>query len=252
MLPLPRFSYENLLDASATTITASTSATGFPVSYVADDLRALRWRATGRSAEFIKVDLGSVTTFNSLIVWDGNFSTAATITIQISNDDVTYRTEATPVPTTEGQVVVQGAEFSARYIKFVFTDTSIADLYIEVGRVFVGSYLEAEVHQDLGWEHKKVSYTVRSRTPGGVIHSLIRPIADKQVMPFSLVPPSMKAAFEEMIDAADSWMPMWVTFTTDNATAEQTLYVLLDPELCSFRLDDCDLYSFMLTYEEVI
>lgn len=252
MLPLPKFAYRNLLDSTSTTVTASTAAVGFPATQVQNYLRALRWRATGKTSEFLKVDLGSSQTFNTLIVWDGNFTTAATITVQISSDDVTYQTVVTPVPEVAGQLVLQGPEYTARYVKFNFGDTSIAETYIEIGRVFVGMYLEAEVHPDLGQPERRNSYSIKSRTPGGVVHVLVQPQTISRVLSFSLISPAMRTAFETLVETADQWMPMWITLSNDNVNAPKTRYVLLDQELSTFLIQDCDLHAFSLAYEEVV
>lgn len=252
MLALPRFLFQNLVDLDGATLSASSAAAAYPASMVADYLRGLRWRSTGDTSEWLQVDFGSTQTWDSVIIWDGNFSTSATITFQGSANGSSWTTiVATIEVTTEGQLVlVAGAEQSWRYIRINIADPSNADGYIEVGRLFVGVYMETEHHHDYNWWTETVDLSVGKRTPNGVRHVIVRPTFERLFLAFERFSPTMRASFRSMFQTAGTWMPIWVVFDADTVNLQEVFYVTLDESAKRVVGMDCDQYGATLTFNE--
>jgi hypothetical protein len=69
----------------AATLTATTSATGYPVANLQDLFRSRKWRSTSITGQTISIDFGASKIFNSIALIDHNLSVTATIRIKASD-----------------------------------------------------------------------------------------------------------------------------------------------------------------------
>ena len=69
----------------AATLTATTSASGYPVTCLQDQFRSRKWRTTSIIEQYITIDFGTAINFNSIAFIDHNLSTTGTIRIMASN-----------------------------------------------------------------------------------------------------------------------------------------------------------------------
>lgn len=136
-----RIAYDNWHDASATTVTASSAETDFPVANMADDLHLKHWRATGDTAEWVKWDLGSAQTPTVLILKYHNFTAGATVVLEGHASDAwgapTYQETVT---VTTGTVVFFVTTSALQWWRLTIADAANPDTYVRIGRVFLGTY----------------------------------------------------------------------------------------------------------------
>jgi hypothetical protein len=79
-----RFLWDNRwLDAAV--ITASSEASGYPISCLQDSFRSRKWRSTSITGQSISIDFGSSKNFNALALIDHNLSITGTIRITASD-----------------------------------------------------------------------------------------------------------------------------------------------------------------------
>lgn len=69
----------------AATLTATSSATGYPVANLQDPFRSRKWRSTSITGQSITINLGSSKNFNALAFIDHNLSVTATIRISATD-----------------------------------------------------------------------------------------------------------------------------------------------------------------------
>lgn len=251
MLSPLRIAWDNLLDLTAAVVTASSAAASFPASQVQSKFRALRWRSTAITSQWIKVDFGATKDWNTVILWDHNLTTSATVTITGSADDITYSsTLQAGVPMVDGQLVIDCGDRQYRYIKITIVDGSNPDGYFEVGKVFVGAYLEADYHDNYGRSVTPVSRSIRTESSNGVTHVIVRPQFNRIGVTFERIPRAMRDEFLAFVAAVDTWMQFWLMLDPDTAIDADTYYVTLEA-LPPFALVDCDQHNFGLSFCEV-
>jgi hypothetical protein len=145
-----RVLWNNLADATATTGTASSSATGFPIA----NLKTIWPKFYHRTAslgtpDYWAWDLGGATSIYYAILWNHNFTSAATVKLQADNhsnfgsldhditltygthwnDDILVYTFSTP-------------STACRYWRIISTDAGNTDGYLRAGRAYLGGYFQ--------------------------------------------------------------------------------------------------------------
>ena len=113
----------------------------------------------------INIDLGSAQEVKALVIYDHNLSSAATITLK--GVEPTIFSEA--ITWASGKIVhYLSAATTKRYWQLQITDAANADLYIEIGELFLGSYLELSRYYKEGYSEETVFLMESNRTPYGV------------------------------------------------------------------------------------
>ena len=143
-----RFLWQNLFDSA--TITASSEASGFPVTKIQHRHFLKAWRSAGLSAEWVKADLGSPQAIKAFIVKYHNLTTAATVHVQANSSDSWSGTLPVDVTVTvtadmvaRGVIVVDWASAETyQWWRILITDATIADGYVRIGRIYIGGYFE--------------------------------------------------------------------------------------------------------------
>lgn len=140
-----RFAYENLIDLDGISIAASSEEEDLPVSNIAHPFRTYVWRSTDDTSETITIDLLSAYSVLCAAIIAHNLTSGATITYESSNDSGFSTLIADETLTwRSGVIFVFLTSNTARYHRFTFADASNPDGYIEIGRAFLGNYLEPE------------------------------------------------------------------------------------------------------------
>ncbi len=191
-----RIIYSNLLDNY--TLTESQEDANYPVENVQDIRLAKRWRTTTASATTVLIDAGTglTITCDACSVLAHNFTASAGIFVQAG----TEATLATPslsaqVTFREDIMVRFFASTTDRFWQFTFDETTLAAGYYEVGRLFLGEYLQMDpsslvefpekhprsdqqhfsvsnqIYTDEGIEHKELDY--RFEHAGGTTKTAI-------------------------------------------------------------------------------
>lgn len=139
-----RILWDNEYDNSGNTITANSESSVYGLENLDDYQLVKVYRSTGDSAEWVKIDAGAGSTITATCaaICSHNLTDGATIKIQ-GND-----TDAWATPTVDesfthdsGNMVKTFTSATHRYWRFSFADGSNPDGYIEIGRLFLGTYL---------------------------------------------------------------------------------------------------------------
>lgn len=183
-----RLMYENLVDLSETTLSASSQAAGYPVSLIKDTLRKRAWRATDSTQEHVIMQVPAGKTVSAFAITGHNLSLTATVELWKSANGSTYtyvdQIDISPstasgygvgfygyggyggtdqsgvlVGSTQALFFTGVSSTSFPYWKAIFKDPNSADFYIKCGRIFLGNYWEPTNQIIPGWRIEIVDET---------------------------------------------------------------------------------------------
>ncbi len=141
-----RLIYNNLWDLY--TLTESQEDANYPVENTQDVRLAKVWRTQTTAAAQIVLDAGTGATITCdvVAVIKHNFSSSSTIAIRGNETDSNWGSSSLlrSVVYREGIMVKYFASEAFRFWRFDFTDTTNPDGYYEIGRLFLGTYLQVD------------------------------------------------------------------------------------------------------------
>lgn len=175
-----RIAYDNLIDRSATVITAASQAADLPVSNVQHPFRGKVYR-TGASvaAEWVKFDLGSAPAVQAIILLDHTLTTSDTlIKLQGNATDSWVAPSFEQVLTFNAGTICTflAAAQTYQWWRVVFTKSAAGETR-DIGRIFLGPFVECtRSFRYGGLEIKPVDLSETDRALGGQTFSEIKPI----------------------------------------------------------------------------
>ncbi len=202
-----QFLSQNKFDEAA--ISASSEATGLPASNLQDELREVKWRATGKDSEYIDIDFGSGGDYcNTLAVIQHNLSYTAQIELLVSDVapggaellDETWDVYDSVFGAGEGLCGENGAggvltddatreellagmmfwksftQTNGRYWRVKFLDPDNADGYVEAGRVMLGVVFTPQYNFAYNWEFYPIDESLVVESKGGQKYTDVRAI----------------------------------------------------------------------------
>lgn len=164
---------DNKAVATATTVSASSEASG----YAASNLKLLpvskHWRSTGDSSEYVEFDLGSAQSISMIALLNHNLTSAATITVRAGSSAAPNGSqfETTLTYREFDAFKLLAAAESWRYWRIIFADASNPDGYIKVGIVMLGSYTTLAFHWQYGAMFTDSFTNIHRRTGGGAVYA---------------------------------------------------------------------------------
>lgn len=163
-----KFLYSNLVDATSH-LEASSEQTSLPASNVTHFWKTKVWRATGDTSEWIKFDFGSAQDFKVVCIVGHNFSSGATVKFQANATDSWGSPSVDETLTWNADIIlyVWTATQSYRWVRITIADSANADGYVEIGRIFVGTFLEPERNFTIGWDREEVDPSLIEESADG-------------------------------------------------------------------------------------
>ena len=166
----------------------------------------------------INIDLGSAQEVKVLVIFDHNMTSAATITLKgveptIFSESVTW---------VSGKILhYLSAATTKRYWQLQITDAANTDLYIDIGEIFLGSYMELSKTYSVGFSKGFKLLYDSNRTPYGVTKKRFYNRQRTFEYNFNLILVADIVLLETMIDSIASkstgqLKPFW--FNDDSAT----------------------------------
>ena len=219
----------------AGTITSSSETGDLIDDNVVNDLVAKPWRATGDAAEWIKFDLGGATDITCIGLFGGNWTSAATITLEGHATDSwgapTY-SQVLTVETDEDSVVIGNIVLflseQFRWWRITFADGANPDGYIEVGRIKAGEFYEPARSYSEGWNFIPVDPSEGDEKPGVVAIWRTRAQFRQVAVRFRFMTETQFKKFWTIYRKVGRRVPIILAL---KPTAEPTLYSIY----CTFR-----------------
>jgi hypothetical protein len=173
--------HSGLMDSAV--YTASSEATDYEVERAADIQPSKKWRTTGKTAEYVVIDLGAVSTFDFVGLLHTNIVNDATSTIRIRTADTEGNLTAAPTyDSTATRAIPSGAQGDYNYNNILFqipadktnrwiridlVATANGDAYIEIGRVYVSKAFIPDTNISYGWSMGIEDLTKPTQALGG-------------------------------------------------------------------------------------
>lgn len=227
-----RVIYENLVDATATSISASTTFGGTSVNNLKNDTKSSVWKATGISGT-LTIDFGSTKTVGGVIApycslsstatirvvaWSGANGTGSTIydTGTISACPVTMPSDivATANNFAYGTSRVARAWFDTNYagvrsVVITFTDTGGSN--IELGKLIIGAYWSAVCNTKFGLGTEFADMTVITRLDSGDANVASGPRYRKMSFEMAWLLQQDRPEFRRILQRNGTKTPMFVS-----------------------------------------
>ena len=135
-----RIAYNNLFDDG--TLTASSEATGYAVENTQNQRLAKVWRSTDASTQTVVVNLATAQTITVVAVMGHNLTSAANITLEGNTSDSWPGATSQTVTYNAGVILKFFTGSSYQYWRFTIEDTTNTDGYLEIGRLWIGTYMD--------------------------------------------------------------------------------------------------------------
>lgn len=251
----------NLIDLSATTLTAASANASYPVTNLASEfLQTVYKTGTSATAEYINIDLGSSKAFSSIVIAEHDLLAADNLRFKFSDDSSYTSAVEILIEHVAGTIVVTFPEVEARYVRIMFDKASAGDTR-QIGRLFVGPHDDFEkVIEYNGYNEGKEDLSRKSRTLGGQVYSEVRPIYSVFQLTCSYLEQEKSGWLRELDAYVGTHTPFFIQVqeTTDSTLNESplddVLYVMLrnmlDRDVES--VDEVLRYGMDLNLEEFI
>ena len=246
-----RAAYDNKVDEY--TPVASSEDANYPSTNVADTSLSKVWRATSCASEYVQVDSGSSITCTVVVVAGHNFSGSAVVVIRAGSTativgsapslsaNVTYRS---------GIMLAYFTSSADRYWRLTVEDPTNPDGYVEIGRIFLGEYIQfspSSLHE-FPVKHVRsdnVDFSITNQTYGevGVEHLELS-------YEFPKSSNTMKVAVEALWDECGKHKPFFFSNFDTTFTVISPIYCVITDDLV-FKFLSGSQWEYALTLREV-
>jgi len=220
-----RIGWDNLVDDA--TITSDNEDANYTLNVLQDIHLSNTFRFADLTGGYIDFDLGSAEDV-SVFGFIGNVSLTGTITLKGNS------TESWASPPVEETITIANRPLwhyftssNYRYWRIEITDASNPDGYIEVERIFLGTYDDyPSPSPDYTYDREDLS--TRQFSPTGQPFTVVRP--QRAVMSLSFPPVitnTTRESFLEMFESVGVGVPVWVDLWEDDFSTEEPLYALI-------------------------
>ena len=251
-----RIIYNNKIDDVGTAaITASSEEVNFDAPRVQDERLSVAWRSTSAGGlEWVKLDAGAGTTItvDTAAVLGHNLTSTAVVLIEGNATDAWgSATVSEAITFRAGAMIKFITSASRRFWRFSFTDTGITSGYVEIGRLFLGTYLQvrpSSFFDSIPFRHDRTDRFAYSQ--GGQLY------ADKGVQQvavaynFPNTTNAQKALMETMWNDIGMHTPMIFSNYDTEFTAVGPIYAHINRPMTFDRVPG-DKWRFSLDVKEV-
>ncbi|MBN1609872.1 MAG: hypothetical protein JW940_24785 [Polyangiaceae bacterium] len=247
----PRFSHANLVAQHGTIVSASSSQSALPPSFVRTPLRSQVWRsAIGQASAWLLADLVEAGEVGFACILDHNLSPAGTATLEANDtDEWSGPPFSCPLVGDDEKRLVFFEPASYRYWRVVLSDPANADGFLEVGVLWLGTYFEPSRSHQHGYRETTRPLTVRAEAEEGAGFWDLRPRARGWELSFGGLRPADKAAFDALHDATE----LFLALDPLNAPTRTLYGHLTDPIDFQMRVGDGgERWQATLSFEEAL
>lgn len=138
-----RISYENLIDdITSTSMTALTTAAGYPIANVQDQRLTKKWKSDASTTQTVVIDLGSAQAVTAMAIVSHNIASTASIIVNANATDVwTAPSVIESLTWNSGMIIKFISSQSYRYWQFAFSGLTQA---VSIGRLWLGTYSQID------------------------------------------------------------------------------------------------------------
>lgn len=220
-----RFYNTNYIDwsVSATTLTASSEVATLPVENVLYELRTKVWRSTNDTDENIVADLGSAKSVTAAIFVNHNWTSGGTYTLQAHTSDSWGAPAYSQALTHHADVIIFHLSQTYRYWRIRIQDGSNPDGYVELGRWFLGTYVEPSANFRYDWTEDVIDTSVIRMTRASAEQISAKPMYRLFGISFTHSTTDFDNV-KAIVDAKGTSNRMFIAFDWDNEPNDYTIY----------------------------
>lgn len=242
-----RVLYNNYVKSA--TISALTEYPGFDFDSALKDTRRSRiGRTLAVEDQTITFDLGSARAIDYIVIFNHNFTDSATVTIQANSSDL-WTTP--PVDQTLTVADVINYNFSSsqtyRYWRLTVDDDTNTDTYLEISKVYIGSYLQMPyMSRDMeiptaSTSDVQESVGLQAYGDSGVIYKY-------GTVNFPVIADADKILMETMFNTIDKYIPYVLLIWENDLTSQPPLYVRNTADFTFKRVADLSGKKWSLSF----
>jgi len=232
-----RFLYDNKFDDY--TVTGSSATTNYPATNVQDYQVAKTWRTTTVTTTVITIDVGSGLTITptAAAILGHNFTTSVLAYVESSSDNFTSVSTTTTIEHTAGEaatwpLIAYDVTGTTRYWRFRIVDSGVGDGYHEIGRIFLGTYLDWTRGMAIAFPYtirdtSTIQFTRTGQSYGNTGHNY-----ETFEMAFTFMSESDRVNIASMYNTVHRTKPI-IFVPDENSTNIEPIYGVIDD--CTFN-----------------
>jgi len=224
----------------------------FPGLSVQDIRLAVPWRTVSDTGESVIIDagVGETITASCAAIAAHNLTAGATIKIQANNTSSWIGPPVDESFAHSSEIMTHFFGSAAyRFWRFYFDDGSNPDTYIEIGRLFLGTYLQMPPVEP-GVEIPRATTSVSTHSITGQTYG------DKGVQyripafSFPLIIEAERGAIDSMWAAVDNVKPVFLLIWEDSLNVVAAMYAKIDQENISWRKLEALTWTVNIAFRE--
>ncbi len=234
-----RLLHTNLFDLA--TLIASSENTLYPVENLQHIHLVTKWRSTADTGQTIVCDMGSAVTITTVAITAHNFISGAVVKIQGNATDSWGAPSVDETITYSAGIMTKfftGGSY--RYWRFTFEDASNPDEYIEIGRLYLGTYYQVDKTFSKDFTEEKINTDNISFSKSGQVYGDEGIIIRRYALQFPYWANTAKQAIETIVDTLGKRTPLFLVMDEDNISKLPVLYCIIETDQS---------YSHILNYQ---
>jgi hypothetical protein len=245
-----RIAYLNLIDDAD--LTPNVENPLLPVENIQDSHLGRVWRTTGLTTTAqIVIDLGSAQDISCIGLAGLNITDDATITIEANSSD----SWGAPPFSTTLDVAETMLKFiptqTYRYWRVTIADPTNPDFYVEVGRVYLGQYMQMPGIVPGTRIPRQTSSAIDIAPSGAVFGDLGRQFRSAEFS-FAGVSNAKRAEIDAMFAVVDRVTPVFIAIWANELTYEMPIYAVIGQDRLDWAKDPGkETFSASMTITEV-
>lgn len=223
-----RLHWNNLIDTA--TLTTNNGNPNYPLSSIQQIHLTEAFRFGTIDGGYIDIDLGSAKAVSSIGII-GNLTASATITIK-GNTTESWASPAISesVIAYDRNLIEYFTEASYRYWRLEIADSSNPDGYIEIGRVFIGTYAQLPgIRPEMSLAREDLS--TREFSPTGQPFSVVRPQRISFNVDFPSITESERQDILDAFKANGIHTPMVIAVWEESFDVQEPVYGLFNENI---------------------
>lgn len=225
-----RILYDNKIDSY--TLVATSEAPNYPASNIVNIQLSRVWRSAAVDvAQTIDIDAGAGNTITAtgVAIAAHNLTSGATVSVVASaNSDYSAPSTNASVTYSSGIMTKFFTSDAKRYWRISFTDTTNPDGYIEVGRAFLGTYLQVVSTFGMEFPEEREDTSQRFISAGGQVFGDEGVISRIHSLTFPEWAAAMRLSIISMYETVKKTKPVFVLLDEGDTTNLPVMYCVFE------------------------
>ena len=233
------------------TISASSADGDFPIGNVQHPHLSNKWRSTGDTSEWIKIDMATAVDPGSAFLGGTNLTDSATVKIQGNATDVWTSPTVDITMSKEDDIFYSySTDFAElRWWRFVIEDPTNPDGYISVGRAWIGETITL-LGPHTSFIHQRINTSVGETSISGQSYGDTGYVYNSWEMSFPYWNNEEKNNIITFSDTVNKSKQFFVQFADDNDNQLGPIYCIMTNNIDFVHLKTLNVWSSTIVFRE--